>query len=46
MSVPNHWQESNARQLAAALAELRQRLERYIQQQSGKPADHLVQYHA
>jgi hypothetical protein len=36
MSDPNQWQESNSRQLAAALAELRQRLERYIQQQSGK----------
>lgn len=36
MSDPNQWQESNARQLAAALDELRQRLERYIQQQTGK----------
>jgi hypothetical protein len=36
MSDLNQWQESNTRQLAAALAELRQRLERYIQQQTGK----------
>ena len=35
MNDPNEWQECNERQLAAALAELRQRLERYIQQQTG-----------
>lgn len=32
MSDPNAWQESNARQLAEALAELRQRLENFSQQ--------------
>ena len=34
MSGLDEWQESNARQLGEALAQLRQRLERYIQQQS------------
>ncbi len=33
MSDLERWQQSNARQLGAALADLRQRLERYIQQQ-------------
>ena len=36
MSEQSSWQENNARQLAAALAELRQRLEHYIQEQGGK----------
>ena len=35
MNDLERWQESNARQLSAAVVELRQRLERYIQQQSG-----------
>jgi hypothetical protein len=39
MSDPNQWQESNARQLADALEELRQRLERYIQEQARRQAD-------
>ncbi|MFZ1218006.1 MAG: AAA family ATPase [Chthoniobacterales bacterium] len=34
MSDLERWQQSNARQLGVALADLRQRLERYIQQQS------------
>ena len=38
MSDLERWQESNSRQLSAALAALRQRLERYIQQQSGTSA--------
>jgi SpoVK/Ycf46/Vps4 family AAA+-type ATPase len=38
MSDLERWQESNARQLGAALADLRQRLERYIQQQSSAAA--------
>jgi len=37
MSDLERWQESNARQLGAALADLRQRLERYIQQQGNAP---------
>jgi len=35
MSDLERWQESNSRQLSAALAEMRQRLDRYIQQQTG-----------
>lgn len=34
MNDPNQWQESNTRQLAAALGELRERLERHIQRQT------------
>src|SRR6266496_1079259 len=34
MSETEKWQESNARQLGAAIAEVRQRLERYIQHQT------------
>src|SRR5438067_11736436 len=37
MSGLDEWQESNARQLGEALAQLRQRLERHIQQQTGAP---------
>jgi DNA polymerase III delta prime subunit len=43
MSEAERWQENNARQLGAALAHLRQRLERYIQQQGGPaPPDAIV----
>jgi hypothetical protein len=38
MNDLERWQESNARQLGAALAGLRQQLERHIQQQTGGPA--------
>jgi ATP-dependent 26S proteasome regulatory subunit len=38
MNDLEQWQESNSRQMGAALAELRQRLERYIQQQSSTPS--------
>ena len=38
MSDLEQWQESNSRQLSAALAELRQRLDRCIQQQTGARA--------
>ena len=38
MSYLEKWQESNSRQLSTALADLRQRLERCIQQQTGAPA--------
>jgi hypothetical protein len=38
MTDLERWQESNSRQLGAALAELRQRLERCVQQQTGAPA--------
>jgi ATP-dependent 26S proteasome regulatory subunit len=38
MNDLKRWQESNGRQLGAALAELRARLERYIQQQRDAPA--------
>jgi len=37
MSDFERWQESNARQLGAALADLRQRLEQHIQQQNKAP---------
>ena len=37
MSDPNEWQQSNDRQLAAALAQLRQRLERFAQPPAATP---------
>jgi ATP-dependent 26S proteasome regulatory subunit len=38
MNDLERWQENNARQLRAAVAGLRQRLEKHIQQQTGTPA--------
>jgi hypothetical protein len=38
MNDLERWQESNARQLGAALTGLRQRLERHVQEQTGAPA--------
>src|SRR5437867_5743073 len=38
MNASATWQENNAKQLAAAVADVRERLERYLQRQSPPPS--------